>query len=90
MLPSRAAVVTGCYRGLATFRGDARFSTWLYRIPTNTALMHRRAKARRSAESLEAYLPRFTEEGVPALAVPIESLSPLHAVRPPALLVSPF
>jgi RNA polymerase sigma-70 factor, ECF subfamily len=54
------------YRGLATFRGDARFSTWFYRIATNTALMHRRAKARHPAESLEAYLPRFTEDGVHA------------------------
>jgi RNA polymerase sigma-70 factor (ECF subfamily) len=54
------------YRGLPTFRGDARFSTWVYRIATNAALMHRRAQARRPAESLEAYLPRFTEDGVHA------------------------
>jgi RNA polymerase sigma-70 factor (ECF subfamily) len=54
------------YRGLPAFRGDARFSTWFYRIATNAALMHRRARARRPAESLEAYLPRFTEDGVHA------------------------
>ena len=51
------------YRGLGAFRGDARFSTWLYRIATNAALMQRRARARRPAESLESYLPRFDADG---------------------------
>jgi RNA polymerase sigma-70 factor (ECF subfamily) len=54
------------YRGLAAFRGEARLSTWLYRIVTNTALMHRRARARRAAESLESLLPRFDAAGVHA------------------------
>src|SRR5918994_6879235 len=52
------------YRGLPAFRSDSRFSTWLYRIATNSALMQRRARARRPAESLEAFLPRFDSEGV--------------------------
>jgi RNA polymerase sigma-70 factor (ECF subfamily) len=51
------------YRGLASFRGAARFSTWLYRIATNAALMHERARRRRRTESLEAYLPQFDENG---------------------------
>ena len=51
------------YRGLPSFRGDSRFSTWLYRITTNAALMHRRARARRPIESLEAFLPRFEADG---------------------------
>lgn len=51
------------YRGLASFRGAARFSTWLYRITTNAALMHRRARRRRPTESLEEYLPRFDARG---------------------------
>jgi len=51
------------YRGLPGFRADSRFSTWLYRIATNAALMHRRARARRPTESLEAFLPRFDGDG---------------------------
>jgi RNA polymerase sigma-70 factor (ECF subfamily) len=51
------------YRNLSSFRGDARFSTWLYRIATNAALMLRRTRARRPAESLEEYLPRFDAAG---------------------------
>jgi RNA polymerase sigma-70 factor (ECF subfamily) len=54
------------YRHLPSFRGDSRFGTWVYRIATNAALMLRRARARRPAESLESYLPRFEADGVHA------------------------
>jgi RNA polymerase sigma-70 factor (ECF subfamily) len=52
------------WRKIDTFRGDARFGTWLYRIATNTALMRKRAARRRPAESLEALLPQFDESGL--------------------------
>jgi RNA polymerase sigma-70 factor (ECF subfamily) len=52
------------YRHRASFRGDSRFTTWLYRIAATTALMHLR-KDRRvpqlqsiDAEETEANEPR--------------------------------
>ena len=51
------------YRHLSTFRSEAQFSTWLYRIATNTGLMHRRARARRPAEPLDECMPRFDANG---------------------------
>jgi len=51
------------YRHLPSFRGDSRFGTWLYRIATNAGLMHRRARARRPAEPLDAFLPSFDATG---------------------------
>jgi RNA polymerase sigma-70 factor (ECF subfamily) len=52
------------YRHLPSFRGEARFGTWLYRIATNAALMQRRTRARRPAESLSDFLPTFDEAGI--------------------------
>jgi RNA polymerase sigma-70 factor, ECF subfamily len=51
------------YRHLSSFRGDSQFGTWLYRIAINAALMHRRSRARRPTESLDAFLPQFDSEG---------------------------
>jgi RNA polymerase sigma-70 factor, ECF subfamily len=59
------------YRHLSSFRGESRFGTWLYRIASNAALMHRRARARRPAASLESFLPRFDAQGT-HLATPAE------------------
>ena len=54
------------YRNLPSFRGESRFATWLYRIATNAALMVRRARTRKPAESLDAFMPRFDEHGMHA------------------------
>lgn len=51
------------YRHLDAFRQESRFGTWLYRIVTNAALMHRRARTRRPGESLEPFLPDFDRTG---------------------------
>jgi RNA polymerase sigma-70 factor, ECF subfamily len=51
------------YRHLRSFRGESQFGTWVYRIATNAALMHRRARSRRPAESLDLFLPKFDANG---------------------------
>jgi RNA polymerase sigma-70 factor (ECF subfamily) len=66
------------YRHLPSFRGESQFGTWLYRIATNAALMHRRATARRPSESLEAFLPRFDADGTHC-ATPVELQVASHA-----------
>jgi len=68
------------YRKLASFRGEARFSTWLFRIVTNAALMHLRARARRPSEPLDGFLPRFDGEGR-HLGEPAELEAAAHAVE---------
>lgn len=35
-------IMTNVWKSLPNFRGDAKLSTWVYRIAVNTALIHRR------------------------------------------------
>ena len=61
------------WKGLPQFRGDAQFSTWLYRIAVNTAIKHR------SRRKNEATLSLSTEEltgGADALSAPPDA--PAH------------
>jgi RNA polymerase sigma-70 factor, ECF subfamily len=41
------------FKGLATYRSDARFSSWLYRVAVNTALRGRHQFRRRQARVIE-------------------------------------
>ena len=43
-------IMTNVWNNLRTFRGEAKLSTWVYRIAVNTALIHRRR--RRPSEEL--------------------------------------
>jgi RNA polymerase sigma-70 factor (ECF subfamily) len=40
------------WRGLKGFRGDAMFTTWLYRVTANAAISKQRSRARRRAREL--------------------------------------
>ena len=55
------------YQKLPLFRGEAQFSSWLYRIAANSALMRLRRKRRAPDtvpdEPLELTGPRFNEQG---------------------------
>jgi RNA polymerase sigma-70 factor (ECF subfamily) len=44
------------YRGLRSFRGDAQFSTWMYRITANAASTHMRKRRRHRAEPIDDVL----------------------------------
>ncbi|MDH4186889.1 MAG: sigma-70 family RNA polymerase sigma factor [Nitrospira sp.] len=69
------------YRGLKSFRGDARFSTWLYTIASR-ACMRMRHKRKGEPErelSLDEFVP--TSEGEIRLQVPMEGLSPEEALQ---------
>jgi RNA polymerase sigma-70 factor (ECF subfamily) len=50
-------------RKLPTFRGDAAFSTWLYRVTVNAALAYRRKRALREAAPLPEPLGDFGADG---------------------------
>ncbi len=45
------------YRGLRRFRGDAQFTTWLYRITTNCASTHLGRRSKHRHEELHDDLP---------------------------------
>jgi RNA polymerase sigma-70 factor (ECF subfamily) len=51
------------FRGLSSFEGHAKLSTWLHRIVVNVALMKLRTRRRRPEQSIETLLPAFREDG---------------------------
>lgn len=51
------------FRAIDSFAGESRASTWLHRIVINASLMKLRSRARKPEESIEAHLPKFTEDG---------------------------
>lgn len=78
------------YRHRGSFRGDSRFTTWLYRIAATTALMHLRKKRRTpilisTSSSDEDELPR-EETPAPGASPEQASLSSQEARLAAALL----
>ena len=51
------------YQGLATFRGEAAFSSWVYRIAANHCLMRLRHRKVRAAAEESLAEPEFTPRG---------------------------
>ncbi len=60
------------WKGLPRFRGDAQFSTWLYRIAVNTAIKHRSRRRNEAAVSLST---EDIQGGVDSLSGPPDAPS---------------
>jgi RNA polymerase sigma-70 factor (ECF subfamily) len=50
------------FRGLDSFDGRAKLSTWLHRVAVNAALMKLRARKRRPERAIDELLPRFVAD----------------------------
>jgi RNA polymerase sigma-70 factor (ECF subfamily) len=57
-------------RRVRTFRRDASFVSWIYRITINRAIDHRRREARRPAARMGDDTPALTSSGLPGRAEP--------------------
>ncbi|MGB1504364.1 MAG: RNA polymerase sigma factor [Acidimicrobiales bacterium] len=76
------------YRSISRFRGDARFSTWLYRIVANCASTFNSRKGRQRTEVLfdddvvEAHPDRDPEQAVEATALRQALDAAIHDLPP--------
>lgn len=61
------------YRKIDQFQEHSAFTTWLYRITVNAALMRMRTERRHRETSLEEASPRYTEGG--EIAEPVDDWS---------------
>lgn len=58
-------ILLQAWKGYPSFRGDSKFSTWLYRISLNTLLSHKRKVNRvRYEEDLEPLSPTVAAGGI--------------------------
>jgi len=68
------------YRKIGSFRGEAKFASWLHRVAMNVAMMHLR-KRRLQEVSLESSMRASVEITRPSIAAfPVERLAILRAL----------
>ena len=51
-------IVIQLWRAFGTYRGDAKISTWMYRIALNTAISNLRKQSRKVTLSFPEFVPR--------------------------------
>jgi RNA polymerase sigma-70 factor, ECF subfamily len=56
-------VFLAVYEKAHTFRGDAAFTTWLFRLTANAVLSRLRRRKRSKEVTMEEYLPQFQPDG---------------------------
>jgi RNA polymerase sigma-70 factor, ECF subfamily len=66
------------FNSIATFRGDARLSTWLHRIVVNAALVQLRHRRRWPEVPIHDLLPRFEADGCWAEATQLSNGAAEH------------
>jgi len=71
--------IVRAFSGLSSFRGDASFSTWLYRIASNACLDELRRRKRQPADYLDE--PVITVDGEIRRQVADPSQNPLEVVE---------
>jgi len=67
------------WKGLPRFRGDAQFSTWIYRVAVNTAIKHR---SRRRGETAISLSTEDLTRGADSLAGAADSVAPHGGADP--------
>ncbi len=55
-------IVIQLWKAFSSFRGEAKISTWLYRIALNTAISNLRKQSRKVALSFPEFIPREEAE----------------------------
>ena len=74
-------IVIQSYKGFANFKGDSKFSTWLYRVSLNTVLSHHKKSKRRNESENNAELvfePEEKSENADRLYRAIKALDPIN------------
>ena len=69
------------YRNLHSFRGDSKFSTWLYSVTRNHCFNQNKARAARPEESLEAVTQQIADGSTEDVLTTLQKEESLESVR---------